>query len=291
MTDDIHVMLQLSQNGDTIPVEDSSPNIHIDESDSELKFYLPKKKKVQAIAFSSVLPRKLLWWLKRYPDGRVEDREDVAAISALSLVLSYDVRVLDEILTRQGILQIDLENEDEYDSDDGEDDDEEEETASGALTPDTHSRTETLTEETAQSHLRRERAAFSEPPLRPQFIGSSGLSSFSPERFAREPSFTPDLFSAEQREQLPTASRVTGSTDQYRAILECVVTSARAASFPSQGSPRVFNMDSLRGALFDDIGTASFHGYDVGQAYSYNTPLERDLKVGAAGELYVSKNY
>ncbi|KAJ3494321.1 hypothetical protein NLG97_g4156 [Lecanicillium saksenae] len=282
-TDDIHVTLQLSQNGKTTPIEDSSPNIHIDESNSGLKFYLPKKKKVQSIAFSSVLPRKLLWWLKGYPDGRVEDREDVAAISALSLVLSCDVRVLDEILTRQGVLQIDVDNVDELD-DDLEDDSEED---NGALTPDAQSQTETLVEETAQSHMRRERVAFSEPPLRSQPRDSSNLGSFSPQRFMQEPSFTPDIFPATQIAHLPPSSMAAGSNGWYRAILERVVNSARVASFPSRGSSGVFNMDSLRGALFNDDGTSSFHGYEVGQAYSSDTQFQRDLKVGAAGELYV----
>lgn len=78
---------------------------------------------------------------------------------------------------------------------------------------------------------------------------------------------------------------------QYIRILDGVLKAARAASFPSKG---VFSMAALQAALpaIDHAaGFDSFDGFDgrdqIGSRFRSSTKLERDRKIGAAGELYV----
>lgn len=94
------------------------------------------------------------------------------------------------------------------------------------------------------------------------------------------------LTSAESHDNLESA----GASDdtQYGVLLERVVAAAQSATFPSQGS---FDMSDLRnnlpGQLRDGI-LESFDGLDIVTRFRSANQLERDKKVGAAGELFVS---
>jgi hypothetical protein len=74
---------------------------------------------------------------------------------------------------------------------------------------------------------------------------------------------------------------------QYRALLNRVLLAARRATFPSSGP---FNMSELNEAL---SGEEIFHrfdgfdGIDIRNVLRSDSQLERDKKIGAAGELYI----
>jgi hypothetical protein len=72
---------------------------------------------------------------------------------------------------------------------------------------------------------------------------------------------------------------------QYRALLDRVVAAARAATFPSRGA---FAMSGLRDALPGNF--AGFDGLDTVNRFRSSSQFERDKKIGAAGELYVSRS-
>lgn len=75
---------------------------------------------------------------------------------------------------------------------------------------------------------------------------------------------------------------------QYLAHLNRLIAAARRDPFPSQGA---FDMSILLDALPDGMGAdelVSFDGLDVLSRFRSANQLERDKKVGAAGELYVS---
>lgn len=247
------------------------------------------------MAFSSILPRKLLSWLMEYRDGHINDHSDTMAINALCLIFACEVQALDDILDRQSILRIDVDNVDDPESEAEEADEEEaadvDAVVSHSVTDEARTETETLVEVSAQSHMAREHSNRSSEPT---------LGRYTPQSSTRGIG-SPGSFSAtEHNFYTPTTLRgrtlftpvATGVEDgQYRAILERVVNSARAASFPSRGA---FNLDSLRAALFDDLGdlaSSSFNGIDVIAGLRSDTQLERDKKVGAAGELYVSNKF
>ncbi|PTB37137.1 hypothetical protein M441DRAFT_175588 [Trichoderma asperellum CBS 433.97] len=93
------------------------------------------------------------------------------------------------------------------------------------------------------------------------------------------------LTPVESRENL--ASSGASDDTQYGVLLERVVATAQSATFPSQGS---FDMSDLRnnlpGQLSDDT-FESFDGLGIVTRFRSANQLERDKKVGAAGELFV----
>jgi hypothetical protein len=261
------------------------------------KVYVPKQRKDQTVAFSTVLPRKLLWWLMEYPEGHIEDHTDTAAITALCLIFSCEIQALDDVLDRQSILRIDVDNVDDPESEAEEVKEEEAADADASVNHsfpnDARTETETLAEVSAQSHMARDRSSQSSgPTIRPYTPQSSNYSVSSPTRSTAtaQSSYSLAAFplSSSVGPILSTPVAAGVEDGRYRATLERVVDSARSASFPSRGA---FNLDSLRNALFFDMGghaSYSFNGIDVSAGLRSETQLERDKKVGAAGELYVS---
>lgn len=69
----------------------------------------------------------------------------------------------------------------------------------------------------------------------------------------------------------------------YRALLNRVVAGARTAILPTRGA---YDMSSLRDALPGGEIT-SFDGLDAMNRFRSTSQIERDKKIGAAGELYV----
>ena len=97
------------------------------------------------------------------------------------------------------------------------------------------------------------------------------------------------------RSQAPSnpLSAITSPSEQqssedarYRSILDRVVEKARNAVFPSRGA---FDMTHMRNALpgGDTNSYQSFDVLDIMGTFRSTNQLERDKKVGAAGELYV----
>jgi hypothetical protein len=72
---------------------------------------------------------------------------------------------------------------------------------------------------------------------------------------------------------------------EYRRLLDNIVTAARnkRGAFPSQG---VFNLDALLNALPVEAAREE-NNYDLPFGVRNENQLAHDIKVGAAGELYV----
>ena len=307
-TDEIHVTLQFRLKGNAIPIEDDSPNAHVHYTPPHLTIYVPRKKGPQEICFGSILPRKFFRWLMGYPDSRIEDHADAIAVNALSSIFACDRRVLPDILDRHGIIPVAFENEDVPDPADTEDTDEYddteqpdegqagvEEAAINSAPSDGVSDTETLVEAVGRSHMARDTGRVSSRPLPRPFIPSRPeASSADVDAAASVQSRPQPTFGSGSFRHLGGFTFTvpqTGVTEdgRYRALLERVVAAAQVASFPSTGA---FNLDSLRDALFsglDDDTVYSFDGFDLVSGLRSATQFERDKRVGAAGELYVSQ--
>ncbi|KAH6874355.1 hypothetical protein B0T10DRAFT_205754 [Thelonectria olida] len=314
--DEISSVLEMSQNGQRFQVEVAVANEHIEETSERLMIYVPEKRRAQELCFGSVLPRKLAAWLMRHPTSHIEGMVEVDAVNALTSIFACDQSVLEDILDDQGIFQVSFENEDEGDDDEDEDGEEEEEEqeqqradnpfetddASSAqqMTPN-HSSVndssspyagpydvesegglaetvlETISQQSRMSHQPRPGGGggSSRPVLFPHSSRSPNASSYQAPQHASPTTVTqPETRSSEDA--------------QYRAILNRVVETARRAAFPSRGA---FNMSDLRDALSAGAGNAdsyeSFDGLDLISRFRSTSQLERDKKVGAAGELYV----
>lgn len=81
---------------------------------------------------------------------------------------------------------------------------------------------------------------------------------------------------------------ISGENTQYLQLLNRVIAAASLSAFPSRG---VFNMSDLVETLVEAPSGAwkgSFDGSHVESRFRSTSQLERDKKIGAAGELYVS---
>ncbi|CAF3608899.1 unnamed protein product [Fusarium graminearum] len=315
--DRISSVLKIFQNKQPFEVHVATANEHIDDSTGGLTIYVPKDRRAQELCFGSVLPRKLGAWLMRRSKSLIDGPIETEAVKALTAIFATERFVLDDVLDAQGILQVSFEDEDgeSYSSETEEHQEEEQEeesqqqgssdseletddTLSEQLTP-SHSSTnagtlpdaelseimreeglhETLTEVISQ------RSQMSSQPL-------SGRVHHSPQA-AVSPSSSQSLHhpSDQTRPNLPPAmTSLSGqyySEDaRYRVILDRVIEKAQSAVLPSSGS---FDMSDLRNALPNDDTNAyeSFDGLDLVSRFRSTSQLERDKKIGAAGELYV----
>lgn len=316
--------LTVSQNNQNFCVEDVTGKVHIEHIPSELKIFVPRGKRDQGICFSSVLPKKFAEWLMQDPTTQTFGGVESEMVNILTTVFAYDRSVLSEICDRHGIFQIEILNEDaeddgNTDDDEEEDEDYEEDTENDEDTEDEeedegeddgedgHDEEEDENSELGQQQGQRapspdtpgsDSETLVETVIRQSHLSSQPL----PDGQGREDmpahrqisavhsrlSNTPDLSltRAENRENLGSAGA--SADTQYGVLLERVVAAAQSATFPSQGS---FDMSDLRNNLpgqLVDSAFESFDGLDISTRFRSANQLERDKKVGAAGELFVS---
>lgn len=316
----ISSVMKIFQNKQPFEVSVATANEHIDDSTGRLAIYVPKERRAQELCFTSVLPRKLAAWLMGPPKSLADGLVDTDAVKVLTAIFASERSVLDDVLDDQGILKVSFENEDhEYDSSETEEDQAEGEEDEGQeqrssdnhfeadgqsseqLTP-SHSTvdigalpyaelSETMPEESLygtlvetisqQSHMSAQPSAgrVYHPSLEDLIPGSSHSLRRPSDR---TPSNFPSAMTSLSDQRLSEDAR-------YRVILDRVIEKAQNAAFPSQGS---FDMSDIRNALPDGNTDAheSFDGLDVMSQFRSANQLERDKKVGAAGELYVSNS-
>lgn len=317
--------LTVSQNNQNFCVEDVTGKVHIEHIPSELKIFVPRGKKDQGICFSSVLPKRFSEWLMQDPTTQTFGEVESEMVNILSTVFAYDRCVLSETCDRHGIFQVEILNED-AEEDDGDTDEEEEEDEDYEEDTENDEDTEDdeedegeddgedghVEEEDETSELGQQQGQRTPSPDTPgsdsetlveSIIRQSHRSSQPPpdgqeredmpsyrqrpiahSRLSNTPN--PSLTLAENRENLASAGP--SADTQYGVLLERVVAAAQSATFPSQGS---FDMSDLRnnlpGQLMDST-FESFDGLDIVTRFRSTNQLERDKKVGAAGELFVS---
>ncbi|KAH2978751.1 hypothetical protein KXW58_004423 [Aspergillus fumigatus] len=109
---DIFSILRISQDGVVADVEELIGKLYISEEPSGLVVYVPKDKKAQELCFCDLLPKHLLDWLMRDPATQISDNIGSDAVTVISMVLSIDPSAIDLILEGQGIIEIDVPNED-----------------------------------------------------------------------------------------------------------------------------------------------------------------------------------
>lgn len=236
-----------------IEVRRDASGHHIEEREGRLKIYVPAERKARELCFTSQLPVNLAEWLMRDPRTQIPGSVDSTAVTALTMLFTVGPSNVASVLESQGIIRIDITNEDGHESD------EEEEREIGTA-----------------------RAERNESPS--ITLGSS----YSPQP-------TTSLRLASLR-SLPAYDHSLRTVDanvatedlRYERLLDRVINAAQNASFPSKGS---FDMSSLRTALVRYSDYRSFDGTDdesMVRGFRSANQLERDMKVGAAGELYVS---
>lgn len=254
-------------------VEELIGKLHISEEPSGLVVYVPKDKKAQELCFCDLLPKHLLNWLMRDPATQIPDNIESNAVNVISMVLTIDPSVIDLILERQGIIEIDVPNEDPGIDVDSIDD---QITPQRARSQDRSAAEVPLISPdiiTLSPHLnRRPSGASSEQVI----FRQTAMAYHSPNSNRNRPPLLYSLHDHTAQDNM-----------QYRTLLTRVLLAARRATFPSSGP---LNMSELNEALsgeeichrFDD-----FDGIDIRNVFHPDNQHERDKKIGAAGELYV----
>lgn len=305
----ISSVLKLSQNGGRYEARLSTASEHIDEPAGNLTIYVPRDRRAQEVCFGSVLPRKFAAWLMRNPHTNIDGNVEVDIINALTSIFASDRAVLDEILDDQGMIQLQFEDPDE---------DLNEEEIGGEQVEDNHASDSTPEPgyEVSDPVLTPTHSSLNDASILPLAVRDfeiedgaletereiveiqsstsrqvrRGDGSTSRPLLHHSPQGIP--FSPEQlniHRPIPSHSTSQATEDQrYRTILERVIAAARFANFPSGGA---FDLNDLRDALPDSGETnsyLSYDGLDVLSRFQSTSQQERDRKIGAAGELYVS---
>ncbi len=305
-TDGISSELSISQDGRAVSVEEAMGSLYISTPpslensssagsarNSSLTIYVPADKTEQDFCFSSPLPLSLARWLMTDSTTQIEDTVDGALVTALTTLLAVEESVLNRVLDHQGIVQ--LPPFEEYIEPGGNDQREqvvgemEEEEDDAAKAPDGNapSSQRSMTADSPTS------GQLTEVPDTP------GTQMVEPDDEGENSVAPQELYRQSRLAHRPSLGRTTLSTPllvvpppplaeemQYRALLDRVIAAARTATFPSRGA-------SDMGGLRDTLPRANFAGFeelDTMNRFRSSSRLERDKKIGAAGELYVSRS-
>jgi hypothetical protein len=302
--DEITSILKINQNGHPYTATLSTAREHIADRDRDIVIFVPRERRAQEICFGSVLPRRFAAWLMRDPLTNIDGNVEVDMVTALTSIFASDRCGLDEILDDQGIIPVSFEDDEDEESDD--------EGNGSYQHGEEHTADRTL--ETGE--------VSSEPDLTPTHSFETGNSSTHAASLGSEPRASlvettvetvaqqsnisyqtrpgPVLLSPHR--ESPSSSQAhtslpsghTSSASQvaedarYLSILEKVIQAARRANFPSGGAFDLHDLrDALPGGYLDTY--EGFDGLDVLNRFRSTSQQERDKKIGAAGELYVSR--
>lgn len=263
-TGSITSRLIINQSGRSIFVEKESANLYIPDHARELKIYLTNDEVEQECCFNTKLPHRLAQWIMSEPDRPSFDHPPLQMVAAVQSVLSVSRRALSKVLNEHGMVSIDVQDEPETIS-----------VPYRLLQQETLS---TVTTEIASHSLRR---------------GSESVSTHNYEVFSeRLPQISGTTTIRRGNSPLHVSERVSTisnlgfeelgpSRNSCMQLLSHVTEAAHRTTFP-------MHTRSPNGSLSDlDSVQESNYPRDSFNLRQY-PKLERDKRVGAAGELFVS---
>jgi hypothetical protein len=287
-TDGIVGNLVHTQKTETVTVEISKSKLHISEVSGVLKIYVPKDRKDQELCFLQLLPTKLFNKVIMGNEANnsilASDSEAVRIIT--TLFMSSD-EVVSDLLDDAGIIPVMY--PDDFNIEDSEQD---------------HTIDESAVQQREYLRISRE----IEPDVSPR--GGRGL---SPEESASSPRTRllsptpPSIYRSNYRAATPTYTQpsissftsrpstprsndpapfsINSGQAEYHRLLSNVIAAAKSkrGGFPTQGA---FNLDDLLNALPIE-SDAEPVSYELPFGVRSENQLAHDMKVGAAGELYV----
>ncbi|KAF5251673.1 hypothetical protein FANTH_3283 [Fusarium anthophilum] len=271
----ISSVLRLSQNGRQYEARLSTASEHIDEPAGSLTIYVPRNRGEQEICFGSVLPRKFAAWLMRNPHTNIDGNVEVDIINALTSIFASDRAVLDEILDDQGMIQLQFEDPGKHLNEYETGDEQAEDNYASDSTPEPGYEVSDLVPTPTHSSMN----SIIPSPVRDSEIEDGTLET--------EEEVVEIQSSTSQQVRRGDGTSQATEDQRYLTILERVIAAARLANFPSGGA---FDLNGLRDALLDSGEQStylSYNGLDVLSRFQSTSQLERDKKIGAAGELYV----
>jgi hypothetical protein len=283
--------LTLCQGGDRITVESGKANLHIKEDNKNLTLFVPRDSTARERCYLSQLPNRLLGYLAI---------SDTAAKSTLTAVLTGSQSVLDDLLEDYGIIEVpglvplqstttQYEEDLEYHT---------VETDSATSSSAHQQRATPVT----ASDCSPGRGPFTSTamPSPNSFAGGSTtsanwsnnglLSTFHPPERASFPAHpitpTPSPGRSSSPENQDPASRVFGSNEEYRTLLDSVIAAASHVGFPSP------SLCDPNGRLLPSASSTRTNRQRTTLPSTVfgnrsQNQVSHDMKIGAAGELFV----
>lgn len=263
----------IPQDGQSFSVNVGTSEVHIDDGHGNMKIYVPHDTVSKDVCFLSALPDQLTRWMMRDPVTHIQEPYDQGAAKVVTSILTAVKGAVNVILERHGIIQVDIAELEV------ENDDERQGTSTPALVRVSSDALQRSTL-TPSASLFSRNDEIDTPNTTPGSWRDRGESITG----AASGSFGPIFPSGTTRynRQDPFASVSTTEVDlasqEYSKLLDHVVQAARRAEFPMHAvsNSRVHvNQDPNR--------------FNEWLMFRSSSQLERDRKVGAAGELFVSR--
>ncbi|KAE9369740.1 hypothetical protein N431DRAFT_493510 [Stipitochalara longipes BDJ] len=287
-TDSMLRNLVYTQHNDTVTVEINRSKLHISEKLGTLKIYVPKDRKGQELCFLQMLPTKLFNEVimgKKISNSSVASDSEAVRIIAALLTSSDDV--VCDLLDDAGIVPVPYPDDFDIEAHDQ---------VSTPIKP--------TVQDEGRSLIHRESRPFSPPgEIRRQgseeSIFSQGSRLLSP---TPPPSYKSSYLAATPTHRRPSLSSISSQPStprssepapfsansgqtEYLRLLNNVISAAKRkrGRFPSRGA---FNLGDLFDALPNDSDAEPIT-YNLPFGVRSENQLAHDMRVGAAGELYV----
>ncbi|KAH8698523.1 hypothetical protein BGW36DRAFT_376264 [Talaromyces proteolyticus] len=257
-TDGISSQLHLSQDGRVIKVEMNRSELHLQDHQDGLKIYIPRDEDMQYQCFLDRMPKALLEWIMTDPKTGICEKFNDKAINAICTVIQAQNKYISETMNRAGIMSVETPDDSVNDG-------------PNLISP------------------------VLPQPVEEEYIstGSQGGSDLERDTSVQNVRNTSshgnlvDISNGERRgttsSHIPSSPRVAQSNQvdlEYLRILRSAVNSARRAAFPSRGT---FDMAALARSLPTVLPENNGEYFGLRSSEK----IERDKKIGAAGELYV----
>ena len=279
MSDTIVKTVTISLAGmEPVTIEGEKARLHMEETNNHLKLYVPQERKQREVCFCKVLPDKLAAYL---------GIRELEAVKVLGDILNSSASVIDEILEEHGIVPLPWTETIQQSTPSYENLENDEEDV-GEARPGLTSRQLSGSRESTPERGRdtSQRTSYARPRL-----GSSTNSSYGRETsfsYGRSP-FTPatsgfngslntprsSLTPTRVSVQLQAAPIQTLPNVEYVALLNYVIAAAAAAALQTLNLPPLAEQFEPPELIDTSFGIRS------------ENPIAHDIKVGAAGELYV----
>jgi hypothetical protein len=268
--DNISSDLELSQDGIAHKVKGEDVSLHIDQDPSSLRVYLPRNKDDQEYIFVNLLPERLFEWMMAHLGTAEPEDVDKKGVEVIRCILCSPRSKLATTLKYNGIITLHIADLDPVDE---------------PPPPMTPARESIGSAENSSpsgegddhpSALETPATSVASPPLSlSNAVSSSEISIFHSSRYS---STWRDPFTSPTSHPAYTTTHALYRDFQYALLLEKVIASARTASIPTHGASSTLEV------------RPSLYSIDYGTDFGLRTTsqFERDCKIGAAGELYVS---
>lgn len=259
-TNGISSELHLSQDGHDIVHSQEKSELHLRENAGELKVYVPHDPSAQGFCYFSTLPRRLLEWMMTDPSTLITKNSGSRAAHVVTSVLNAPMVNVEQILEAEGIVDIEL----LYDSEIGIKDGNNEDLRARNL-PAGDLGSQISSKATPSLATNASRGSTSQSPNQPLFIlgpspdAHSSASLLFPEATNEEP--------------------VGGHDPEYLRLIEEVISTSKRLKFPAKDIADISGLFSGLSIAPEDVESS--------RRFISRSNQERDLKIGALGELLV----